>query len=138
VALAALKGLKTVNAFASTYGVQPTQIAHWKPRLQTERPELCSARRAKREHDQEACQAQRDQQIGPRKVELDWLKKKRDVAPEAKRELIEPAHPQSSLARPCELVGLPRSPSYSHTPGESAANRALMRLLAQQYTDTPY
>ena len=34
VALEALKGLKTVNELASTYGVHPTQIAHWKHRLQ--------------------------------------------------------------------------------------------------------
>jgi len=36
---------------------------------------MFSARRAKREHDQEALQAQLYQQIGPLKVELDWLKK---------------------------------------------------------------
>jgi hypothetical protein len=39
-------------------------------------PELFSARRAKREHDQEALQAQLSQQIGPLKVALDWMKKK--------------------------------------------------------------
>ena len=32
VALEALKGQKTVNELASTYGVHPTQIAHWKHR----------------------------------------------------------------------------------------------------------
>ena len=76
MALEALKGLKTVNELASTYGVHPTQIAHWKHRLQKEMPEIFSARRAKREHDQEAFQAQLYQQIGQLKVELDWLKKK--------------------------------------------------------------
>src|SRR5215471_73305 len=76
VALEALKGLKTVNELASTYGVHPTQIAHWKHRLQKEMPEIFSARRAKREQDQEALQAQLYQQIGQLKVELDWLKKK--------------------------------------------------------------
>src|SRR5215470_3244948 len=76
VALEALKGLKTVNELASTYGVHPTQIAHWKHRLQKEMSEIFSARRAKREHDQEAFQAQLYQQIGQLKVELDWLKKK--------------------------------------------------------------
>jgi len=30
VALEALKGHKTVNELASTYGVHPTQIAQWK------------------------------------------------------------------------------------------------------------
>ncbi len=58
VALEALKGLKTVNELARTYGVHPTQIAHGKHRLPKERPDIVSARRVKREHDQEAFQAQ--------------------------------------------------------------------------------
>ena len=76
VAFEALKGLKTVNELASTYGVHPTQIAPWKHRLQQEMPDICSARRAKREHDHEAFQAQLYQPIGPLKVALDWVKKK--------------------------------------------------------------
>jgi putative transposase len=60
------------------------------------------------------------------------------LAPETKRELIEPAHPQISIARQCDLVGLPRSPYYYHAQGESAENLHLMRLLDKQYTDTPY
>ena len=138
VALDAVKGLKTVNELASTYGVHPTQITHWKHQLQKEVPDIFSARRDKRQHDQEAFQAQLYQQIGQLKVELDWLKKKRDLPPEAKRALIEAAHPQISIARQCDLVGLPRSTYYYHTQGESAENLTLMRLLDQQYTDTPY
>ena len=76
VALEALKGLKTVNELASTYGVHPTQIAHWKHRLQKEIADIFSVRRDKRERDQEAFQAQLYQQIGQLKVELDWVKKK--------------------------------------------------------------
>jgi putative transposase len=60
------------------------------------------------------------------------------LPPEAKRELIEAAHPQISIARQCDLVGLLRSTYYYHTQGESAENLTLMRLLDQQYTDTPY
>ena len=69
VALEALKGLKTVHELASTYGGHPTQIAHWKYRLQKERSEIFSVRRDKRERDQEALQAQLYQQIGQLKVE---------------------------------------------------------------------
>ena len=58
VALEALKGLKTVNELASTYGVHPTQIAHWQHRLQKEMPEIFSVRRAKREDEHAALQAQ--------------------------------------------------------------------------------
>jgi putative transposase len=81
VALEALKGLKTVNELASTYGVHPTQIAHWKHRLQREMSEIFSARRAKRAQDQEELHAQLYQQIGQLKVELDWVKKKAGLAP---------------------------------------------------------
>ena len=80
VALEAVKGHKTVNELASTYGVHPTQITHWKHQLQKEIPAIFSARRAKQEHDQEAMQAQLYQQIGQLKVELDWLKKKAGLA----------------------------------------------------------
>jgi transposase-like protein len=75
VALEAIKGHKTVNELASQYGVHPTQITHWKHQLQQEVPQIFSASRAKRAHDQDALQAQLYQQIGQLKVELDWLKK---------------------------------------------------------------
>ena len=127
VALDAVKGLKTVNELASIYGVHPTQITHWKHQLQKEVPQIFSARRDKREHDQEALQAQFYQQIGQLKVELDWLKKKLDLPRDAKRELIEPSHPQMSIARQCDLVGLPRATYYYSTQGESAEHLTLMR-----------
>jgi len=44
--------------FASTYGVHPTPITHWNQQLQKEVPDIVSARRAQREHDHEAFQAQ--------------------------------------------------------------------------------
>jgi hypothetical protein len=40
-------------------------------------PEIFSVRRAKREDAYAALQAQLSQQIGPLKVEVDWLKKTR-------------------------------------------------------------
>ena len=95
-------------------------------------PDIFSARRAKREHDHEAFQAQLYQQIGQLKVELDWVKKKLDLLPEGKRALIEPAHPQMSIARQCDLVGLPRSTYYYQAQGESEENLTLMRLLDKQ------
>jgi putative transposase len=52
--------------------------------------------------------------------------------------LIEPDHPQLSIARQCVLLGLPRSTYYYQAQGESAENLYLMQLLDQQYTATPY
>jgi putative transposase len=52
--------------------------------------------------------------------------------------LIDPAHPQISIARQCDLLGLPRSTYYYPGTGERAENLQLMRLLDEQYTQTPY
>ena len=71
-----LKRPKTVNEFARLYGGHPTPLAHGKPRLQKARPEIFSARRAKREDEQAAVQAPLYPQIGHLTVEVDWLKKK--------------------------------------------------------------
>ena len=60
------------------------------------------------------------------------------MPPEAKRGLIEPAPPQLSVARQCELVGLPRASFYYGAPEESAAHRHLMRLLDEQDTRSPF
>jgi putative transposase len=55
-----------------------------------------------------------------------------------KRKLVEPDHPHISIERQCELLGLPRATYYYHANGESAENLHLMRLLDEQYTQTPY
>ncbi len=57
---------------------------------------------------------------------------------DAKRDLVEPDHPQISIARQCELLELPRSTYYYHAHGESPENLFLMRLLDEKYTETPY
>ena len=138
VALDAIKGHKTVNELASLYGVHPTQITHWKHQLQQEVLHIFSARRAKREQDQDALQARLYQQIGQLKAELDWLKKKLELSAEAKRGLIEPDHPRLSVARQCDLLGLSRSSFDYRSPGERAEHLYLMRLLDEQYTRTPF
>lgn len=65
-----------------------------------------------------------------------------DRSVEHKVGLIEPDHPQLSVRRQCQLLGLHRSNLY-YTPvraagEESAANLELMRRLDEQYTETPF
>lgn len=60
------------------------------------------------------------------------------MSPDAKRQLIEPDHPQISIAGQCALLGLSRSSVYYERRGESAENLHLMRLLDEQYTRTPF
>jgi putative transposase len=48
------------------------------------------------------------------------------------------AHPQLSLRRQCELLGLSRTGWYYTPAGESEENLRLMRLIDEQYTRTPF
>jgi putative transposase len=52
--------------------------------------------------------------------------------------MIEPRHPQISIRRKCELVGLNRSTFYYTPAQESELNLHLMRLIDEQYTKTPF
>ena len=54
------------------------------------------------------------------------------------RPLIDPGHPELSVRRQCELVGLNRA-SYCRRPGEETAeNLALMRPIDEKYTARPF
>ena len=75
VALAALKGDKTLAQLASEFSVHTNQIQPWKKRLLSEAAAVFSRRRTKAERDAEELQSELYRQIGQLKVEVDWLKK---------------------------------------------------------------
>ena len=52
--------------------------------------------------------------------------------------MIEPSHPELSIRRQCELVGLNRTTFYYIPAQESNLNLHLMRLIDEQYTRTPF
>ena len=76
VAIAAIKGDKTVNEIASTYSVHPNQVTTWKKQALSIIPDAFSSRQARQAESDEELKARLYQQIGQLKVELDWLKKK--------------------------------------------------------------
>jgi transposase len=76
VALAAVKGDKTVGELASLHGVHPTLIHAWKKQLVSNAEELFQNGAKSSNAEQETVQAQLYEQIGRLKTELDWLKKK--------------------------------------------------------------
>ena len=59
---------------------------------------------------------------------------------EEKRQCIDPKHPQLSISRQCELIGLPRSSYYREGlyGVESEENLKLMRLIDEEYTRHPF
>ena len=76
VALAALKGDKTVNELAGQYGVHPTLIHGWKKQLLAGADQVFSNGATVGAGDVEAEKAELFEQIGRLKMELEWLKKK--------------------------------------------------------------
>jgi len=52
--------------------------------------------------------------------------------------MIEPAHPQLSVARQCALLALPRSTYYHQPEPESDANLALLRVIDETYLAYPF
>ena len=75
VALAALKGDRTVNELASQYGVHPTLIHGWKKQLLAGATIFTNGTKGDT-HDAESQKAELFEQIGRLKMELEWLKKK--------------------------------------------------------------
>ena len=57
---------------------------------------------------------------------------------DAQRALIEVGHPELSICRQCELLGLSRSSFYYEPAVETAENLALMKRIDRQYTDHPF
>jgi len=76
VALAAIKGDRTVNELAGHFGVHPTMIHAWKKQL-LQGAESIFASGVKADHGEaEAKQAELYEQIGRLQMELAWVKKK--------------------------------------------------------------
>jgi putative transposase len=57
---------------------------------------------------------------------------------ELKRSLVDAAHPQLSICRQCELLGLGRSSFYYEPATETAEDLALMRQIDEHYTECPF
>jgi putative transposase len=76
VALAALKGDRTINELASQYGVHPTLIHGWKKLLLTQAEAVFANGSKAATADAEVQKAELFEQIGRLKMELEWLKKK--------------------------------------------------------------
>ena len=77
VALAALKGDKTLAQLSSEFGVCSVQISQWKAQLLQQIPN--AFQHQERPVRAETLTAPLYQEIGRLKMELDWLKKKAGV-----------------------------------------------------------
>ena len=76
VALAALRGEKTVNELAFEFGIHPTQVSQWKSSLAAKAADVFDKGGGRGEVHSQKEKEFHLQQIGQLKIELEWLKKK--------------------------------------------------------------
>lgn len=118
-----------MQELATIYAVHPNMIALWKKQL-VERASMIFEKEGK---DKEAEAAERTQdelfrQIGQLQVENEFLKKLQTAVWE-RTEAIEPEHPELSIGRQCELLGVSRSVFY-YRPKEEKEDPDLAILTA--------
>lgn len=76
VALAAIKGDRTLSELASRFAVHPTQIQQWRRQLVAGVEQLFVGKHCRPERAAEAEKAELYEQIGRLQMEVAWLKKK--------------------------------------------------------------
>jgi putative transposase len=69
---------------------------------------------------------------------LTGSKKNLDLTLEQKRKAIEPTHKKIPVYRQCELLCLSRSSLYYKPRGDTQYNEKLMKLIDEQYVETPF
>ena len=138
VALEAIKGDETVQQLANRFGVHPTMITRWKKELMENAPELFGKG------------AKRDKDIHPgpdrRALPPDWTakgtagffsQKGRLLGTKERKAMVEPAYKGLSVRRQCELLGLSRSAYYYRPRPVDKETLEIMRLIDQQFLETP-
>jgi putative transposase len=138
VAIEAIRGEKTLSQLGSQFKVHPIQIAKWRKSALEQLPELFVDGRSRKRSDDDGDKDALYEEIGRLKMELDWLKKKLVCSTDERRALVDPAHPDISVRRQCELLGVNRSGLYYQPLGESAENLKLMRLIDEEYMRRPF
>ncbi|WP_420496767.1 IS3 family transposase [Szabonella alba] len=140
VALEAVKGERTVSELAAEYGVHPTMIHQWKKALLDGAADIFErgGRKPVSEVDEETVRSLHAK-IGELAVANDFLSRKAQaVDRQVRRRMIERCHPALSIGAQCRLLSISRS-SYYHEPvGETEQNLGLMRVIDQQFLDTPF
>ncbi|MCC5025396.1 MAG: IS3 family transposase [Candidatus Synoicihabitans palmerolidicus] len=116
-------------------------VSQWKKGVSERLPEVFAKPSAQVRDEIERNRKEKElyARIGQLQMELAWLKKKlAHLESKERRSMIETEHPKLSVARPCELLELPRSTYYHHPKPPKEADLALMKQIDEIYLESPF
>ncbi|WP_419182860.1 IS3 family transposase [Mameliella alba] len=139
VALEALKGEQTVADLASRFGVHPTMIHQWKRALLEGASGVFERGGKKAPEIDEEQVKELHAKIGELAVANDFLSRKAQTMDrQVRRDMIEPANSALSIGQQCKLLSIARSSYYYEPKGETEQNLGLMRMIDEQFLETPF
>lgn len=143
VALAAIRGEKTIAELGAQYELYPAQVNTWKRELLENASELFDKERQGSEHSQKRSQSRERRALSSnRQVEGGagcfgrTLRTTGTAA--ARKALVDAEHPELSLVRQCQLLSIRRSSLYYRPVGPSAEALTQLRLMDEQFLQPPF
>ena len=127
VALAAVRGERTLADLAEQFEVHPNQIQDWKKKLVADAGHVFRAGAVEAEHSEQETQ-QLHAKIGQLTWRRSFFQSARSRPVSERRAMIQADHPLT-VTRRCELLDVARSTVYYHPTGIPSEDLALMRLL---------
>jgi len=139
VSMEAISGRKTIQEIAADHGIHPIQVSQWMKQLLESASELFTrGKKIEAKAESQAKEAELFQQIGKLQMELEWLKKNLSSCDARElRKLVDSNHPELSVSRQCELLGLPRSTHYYRPTPVGESTLGVMARIDALYLEDP-
>jgi putative transposase len=135
----AISGRKTLQEIAADHAVHPIRVSQWKKQLLEGASDLFTrGKKTQAKDESQAKEAELFQQIGKLQMELEWLKKSLNCSDARElRKLVDHDHPELTVSRQCELLGLPRSSLYYQPVPVRESTLRIMARIDAFYLEDP-